>query len=369
MPTSARFTSTVSPGSSTIGSDLAGGGGTSGLGGGAAGLMVADSTGSGASGQIDTDAASPGSFPPSFVGMIQKLLEEQPAQIFLDSNGALTITRAQSEGVVRLSPYRPDHYSILSSRLSKETATIHADGPRSVEKEHAHQKRDSALERQLVNFEKDYADGKIKGTKNLCRRIKAVYRAPPEALRHVLNVLEEKGWRVCHCNHQADRCIARHVKDATELENVRVITKDSDSVVYEVSTSITLPVGNQWKIFQKQDLMDQHQLPTPAHLLLLGILTTNDYTDGVPFYGLVSSADIVRTFELEALEELNDQERLQRFKHHITHYSNIVHDNATKVMGTAVRSRTRRRERNPNAAQAPKADEKDVRGSRGLSAS
>ncbi|KAF9082446.1 hypothetical protein BGX23_012456 [Mortierella sp. AD031] len=311
MPTSARFTSTVSPGSSTIGSDLAGGGGTSGLGGGAAGLMVADSTGSGASGQIDTDAASPGSFPPSFVGMIQKLLEEQPAQIFLDSNGALTITRAQSEGVVRLSPYRPDHYSILSSRLSKETATIHADGPRSVEKEHAHQKRDSALERQLVNFEKDYADGKIKGTKNLCRRIKAVYRAPPEALRHVLNVLEEKGWRVCHCNHQADRCIARHVKDATELENVRVITKDSDSVVYEVSTSITLPV----------------------------------------------------------LEELNDQERLQRFKHHITHYSNIVHDNATKVMGTAVRSRTRRRERNPNAAQAPKADEKDVRGSRGLSAS
>ncbi|KAF9082320.1 hypothetical protein BGX29_003945 [Mortierella sp. GBA35] len=338
MPTSARFTSTVSPVSSTIGSDLAGGGGTSGLGGGAAGLMVADSTGSGASGQIDTDAASPGSFPPSFVGMIQKLLEEQPAQIFLDSNGALTITRAQSEGV----DYRHiglTIHNILSSRLSKETATIHADGPRSVEKEHAHQKRDSALERQLEKFEKDYAEGKIKGTKNLCRRIKAVYRAPPEALRHVLNILEEKDWRVCHCNHQADRCIARHVKDATELENVRVITKDSDSVVYEVSTSITLPVGNQWKTFQKQDLMDNTNSPPRP------------------------------TFFFSVLEKLNDQERLQTFKHHITHYSNIVHDNATKVMGTAVRSRTRRRERNPNAAQAPKADEKDVRGSRGLSAS
>jgi hypothetical protein len=61
-------------------------------------------------------------------------------------------------------------------------------------------------------------------------------------------------------------------------EDVRIITKDSDLLVYEVSTSITLPVGKEWKTFRKQDLLDQYDLPTPAHLLLLGILTTNNYT-------------------------------------------------------------------------------------------
>ncbi|KAF8932757.1 hypothetical protein BGZ58_006835 [Dissophora ornata] len=176
---SARLTSVVPQvhqGSSTIEPDLADGGGTSSLGGGRADWMVADSTGSGTSGQDDIDTASPGSFSPSFIGMIQELLQEQPTQIFLDSNGALTTTHAQSKG-----------------RLSKESTTIHADGPQPVEKERAHQKRDSALEKQSEKLGKDYADGKIKGTKNLYRRIKFVYRAPPEALRHVLDVLMEEG--------------------------------------------------------------------------------------------------------------------------------------------------------------------------------
>ncbi|KAF8932756.1 hypothetical protein EDD21DRAFT_405931 [Dissophora ornata] len=153
----------------------------------------------------------------------------------------------------------------------------------------------------------------------------------------------------------------RPIAGDAELENVRVITKDSDLAVYEVSTSITLPVGNQWKTFQKQDLLYRHQLPTPAHHLLLGILTTNDYTGGAPFYGLVSDADIVRKFELEGLEELNDQERLERFKHYVAHYLKIVHDNAAKVIETAVRSRAERLKQNPNPTRSSKADEKDSR--------
>ncbi|KAF8923191.1 hypothetical protein BGZ47_004966, partial [Haplosporangium gracile] len=146
---------------------------------------------------------------------------------------------------------------------------IHIDGLRSVEKEHAHQKRDGDLTKRMEKLKKDYGDGKIQGTKQLYRRLKSVYRAPPEAARQVLNALTNLGWTICHCPYQADCCIAHCLKNAVKLEDVRIITKDSDLMVYEASTSITLPVGSQWKTFQKQDLMDKYQLPTPAHLLLL----------------------------------------------------------------------------------------------------
>ncbi|KAF9150766.1 hypothetical protein BG015_007416 [Linnemannia schmuckeri] len=256
-----RSTSTVSLGMSTIGSDLIGSSSISGLSGGKAGSMVTDSTSSGALGQNDADAASP-----SVVEIIQKLPQDQLAQIFLDINDAITITRAQNGGV----DYR--HISlaihdILIKKVSTERTTSHADGPRSAEKEHAHQKRDSNLSKQLAKFE-NYDEGKIRRTKQLYCRLKSAYRAPTDA-------------------------------GVVELEDTRIITKDSNLLVYETSTSINLPVGYHWKTFKKQDLMDQHQLPTSVHLLLLGILITNDYTNGVPFYGLMLNAGIVRTFDLE----------------------------------------------------------------------
>ncbi|KAF8945772.1 hypothetical protein BGZ47_001972 [Haplosporangium gracile] len=76
--------------------------------------------------------------------------------------------------------------------------------------------------------------------------------------------------------------------------------------------------------------MDRQQLATPAHFLL-GIFITNDYTDGVPFYGLLSNAEIVQTFALDGLEGLNDQKRLRRLRQHVIQFLNTVHDNANEV--------------------------------------
>ena len=218
--------------------------------------------------------------------------------------------------------------------VSKGHTTIHVDGPRSLEKEHAHQKRDDALTKRMRKLKKDYDEGKIKGTKKLYRRLKSVYRAPPVAAIQVLNALTNLGWTICPCPHQADCCIARCLNNAVKPEDVRVITKDSDLLVYEASTSITLPVGSQWKTFQKKDLLDRHQLPTPAHLLLLGILTTNDYTDGVPFYGLASNAEIVRTFALDGFGGLSDQGRFRRFRQHVIQYLEVVHNKAKEIQDT-----------------------------------
>ncbi|KAF9939089.1 hypothetical protein BGZ70_006488, partial [Mortierella alpina] len=162
---------------------------------------------------------------------------------------------------------------------------------------------------QVQKLEKDCAEGRIKGTKRLYRRIKSLYRAPPEALQHILEALEKEGWAVCRCAHQADTCIARCIENAADPDDVRVITKDSDLIVYRAATSITLAVGNDWKTFAKEDLLGKLNLPTPDHLLLLCSLTTNDYTDGVPYYGLVSNADLIRSFELDDLSQLDDQAR------------------------------------------------------------
>ncbi|KAF9111827.1 hypothetical protein BGX30_007460, partial [Mortierella sp. GBA39] len=279
-------------------------------------------------------AIPPGSVPTNLMTQVQHLLQGGPAQIFLGSNGALTTTRSENKGIDYGHIGEVIH-DILMKKVSQGRTTIHADGPRSVEKEHAHQKRDRNLTARMGKLKKDYDEGKIKGTKRLYRRLKSVYRAPPDAAKQVLDALQTLGWTICCCPHQADCCIARCLKNAVKPEDVRIITKDSDLFVYEVSTSITIPVGSQWKTFQKQDLMDRHQLPTPAHLLLLGILTTNDYTDGVPYYGLVSNADIVRTLTLDGLDGLNDQERLRQFKHHVIQYLKIVYKNAEEVQEIA----------------------------------
>jgi hypothetical protein len=134
--------------------------------------------------------------------------------------------------------------------------TIHADGARSVEKTHAHQKRDLDLQKWMDKPQTDYDAQKIKETKQLYRRLKSVYRAPPEAATHVLDALKQLGWSVCFCPHQADNCIARCLKMADNPEDVRIIAKDSDLLVYEVSTSITLPVAKEWKTFRKRDQLD-----------------------------------------------------------------------------------------------------------------
>jgi hypothetical protein len=46
--------------------------------------------------------------------------------------------------------------------------------------------------------------------------------------------------------------------------------------------------------------------------------STNGYTDGVPFYGLVSNAIIIRTFNLDDLTGFDNQDPLQRFSVHAT---------------------------------------------------
>ncbi|KAF9904744.1 hypothetical protein EC991_002381 [Linnemannia zychae] len=127
-------------------------------------------------------------------------------------------------------------------------------------------------------------------------------------------------------------------------------------MVYEATTSITLPAGGQWKTLRKQNLLDKYNLPTPAHLLL-GILTSNDHTDGVPSYALVSNAEIVRSSSLNELQGLNDQGRLQKITQYFRLYLDAVHDNAKDLQKLAEKSLMDRVKR---GGQDRKAQAKDL---------
>ncbi|KAK3843963.1 MAG: hypothetical protein J3R72DRAFT_419837 [Linnemannia gamsii] len=129
-----------------------------------------------------------GSSSSTLIEDMQRLLETQPSQIRFDESGSLTTTCAQEQTLdFRLVGVAVE--KILSSRLSKSTTVLHMDGLRSVEKESAHDKRDQKLSMQLETLERDYADGKLHNKRQLYKRLKASYRAPPEALSAVLEVL------------------------------------------------------------------------------------------------------------------------------------------------------------------------------------
>ncbi|KAF8907234.1 hypothetical protein BGZ58_006214, partial [Dissophora ornata] len=181
--------------------------------------------------------------------------------------------------------------NLLSSRLSKVHTIIHVDGPRSLEKEAEHKRRDECLQKSLDKLTPTATKDKLEsglGLKAVYRICRSAYRLPPEALEQVLGVMENSGWRVCRCVHQSDLCIASHVRRAPDRSAIRVVTHDSDLLAYEDICSITIPAGisREWTTYYKDELLIELDLPSPAHLVLVSIVTGNDYTRGVPYYGL-----------------------------------------------------------------------------------
>ncbi|KAG0291452.1 hypothetical protein BGZ96_005177 [Linnemannia gamsii] len=132
------------------------------------------------------------------------------------------------------------------------------------------------------------------GLKAVYRMCRSAYRSPPEALEQVLEALENCGWKICRCAHQADCCIASHVGRAPDKSVIRVVTNDSDLLAFEDINSITIPAGSgDWKTYFKDKLLDKLDLPSLDHLLLVSVVTGNDYTRGAPYYGLASNAAII----------------------------------------------------------------------------
>ncbi|KAF9975922.1 hypothetical protein BGZ75_000360, partial [Mortierella antarctica] len=71
-----------------------------------------------------------------------------------------------------------------------------------------------------------------------------------------------------------------------------------------------MPMGKQHILttFTKAELLRELDLPSETHLLLAGLVTSNDYVRNIPYFGLGRNCDIVREMDLDGIEPLGPVE-------------------------------------------------------------
>ncbi|KAK3820792.1 MAG: hypothetical protein J3R72DRAFT_459524 [Linnemannia gamsii] len=263
----------------------------------------------------------------SLAESIEELLRQEPKEIYIDLDGHPSVTPQQREDKEYFGHIGLVLDNLLSSRLSKVNTIIHVDGPRSLENEAEHKRRDERLQNTLDKLTPTATKDKLEsgsGLKAVYRICRSAYRLPPEALEQVLGVMEDSGWRVCRCEHQSDLCIATHVRRAPDKSDIRVVTHDSDLLAFEDIHSITIPASRDWTTYYKDELLVKLDLPSPTHLVFVSIITGNDYTRGVSYYGLASNTAIIRHFDLGGLGAMTGQDRVEGFQKLVGDYLDVT---------------------------------------------
>ncbi|KAK3838113.1 MAG: hypothetical protein J3R72DRAFT_448904 [Linnemannia gamsii] len=279
---------------------------------------------------------------------IEELLLQEPKEIYIDLDGHPSVTSQQREDKEYFGHIGLVLDNLFSSRFSKVSTIIHVDGPRSLEREAEHKRRDERLQNTLDKLTPTATKDKLEsgsGLKAVYRICRSAYRLPPEALEQVLGVMEDSGWRVCRCAHQSDLCIATHVRRAPDKSDIRVVTHDSDLLAFEDIHSITIPASRDWTTYYKDELLVKLDLPPPTHLVFVSIITGNDYTRGVSYYGLASNTAIIRHFDLGGLGAMTGQDRVEGLQKLVGDYLDVVKAKAEDTRRSAGQRQQQRRQR------------------------
>ncbi|KAK3844974.1 MAG: hypothetical protein J3R72DRAFT_436641 [Linnemannia gamsii] len=284
----------------------------------------------------------------SLAESIEELLLQEPKEIYIDLDGHPSVTPQQREDKEYFGHVGLVLDNLLSSRLSKVNTIIHVDGPRSLDKEAEHKRRDERLQNTLDKLTPTATKDKLEsgsGLKAVYRICRSAYRLPPEALEQVLGVMEDSGWRVCRCEHQSDMCIATHVRRAPDKSDIRIVTHNSDLLAFEDIHSITIPASRDWTTYYKDELLVKLHLPSPTHLVFVSVITGNDYTRGVSYYGLASNTAIIRHFDLGGLGAMTGQDRVEGFQKLVGDYLDVVKAKAEDARRSAGQRQQQRRQR------------------------
>jgi 5'-3' exonuclease len=133
------------------------------------------------------------------------------------------------------------------------------------------------------------------------RKAKNVYRPPLGIIGEIIaELILTYGCNVCFCSYQADTCITRCCAQAAHPEDLYVVSGDSDMITFKSIPRFIYPLGKlrEMTVIEKADLLRVMELPSDNHLLLAAIVAGNDYTSGVPYYGLSRSCDIIQSMDL-----------------------------------------------------------------------
>ncbi|KAF9950829.1 hypothetical protein BGZ70_001218 [Mortierella alpina] len=236
---------------------------------------------------------------------IQLIVDDHaPEEVFICHEKAIATTGYRSVGHLL--------HRVLGKCLEQETTVIHVDGDVSEQKRNERQSRAASLTQQLQDIRDTVDVPSIKNRKQIYRRCRNAYRVPRKLLEEeILQVLEDKGWTIHRCPFQADTCIANCFQVAQEQDSIRIVTRDSDLMLYEGIPSIIMPIGKDHALttFSKEDLLSKLDLPSEKHLVLAGIVTSNDYVKNIKHLGLLRNCEIVREMNLANLEPIGAVER------------------------------------------------------------
>ncbi|KAF9542588.1 hypothetical protein EC957_001795 [Mortierella hygrophila] len=201
-----------------------------------------------------------------------------------------------------------------------ESTILHWDGLPSLQKQREHQRRQDRQVKDMDVLRSTVTQARIVGgsrRKAAYKKAKNVYRPPLGVIGEIIaELILTYGCNVCFCSYQADTCIARHCAQAINLEDLFVVSGDSDMITFKSIPRLIYPLGKhrEMTVIDKADLLRVLELPSDNHLLLAAIVAGNDYTRGVPYYGLGRSL-YVQEYLVRVQREILARKRTRKNRH------------------------------------------------------
>ncbi|CAO3572538.1 unnamed protein product [Mortierella alpina] len=136
------------------------------------------------------------------------------------------------------------------------------------------------------------------------KKAKSIVHVPRAALTTICQLLTNLGWNIHNCAFESDLCIAQSCQTAL-LD--WALSNDSDLFVYPSVQNLVRPVWgqrNKFQLFVKQTVLRHLQLDN-LQMLLIGIVTHNDYNEQFDNYGIGTNMEIAKQLGLQGLIPAN----------------------------------------------------------------
>ncbi|KAF9560174.1 hypothetical protein EC968_006282 [Mortierella alpina] len=235
-----------------------------------------------------------------------------------------TVTTAPAPAAAPIPPYlfiaRALDQKLSRIGLSKATTRLHFDGARSSEKQHEHQRRQSATAKQMAALDKFFVDGqqiplRKPNIEAVGRAAKNVIHIPQAVRRAIAGHMQNLGWIVHHYPFESDPCIARMCAPTSY-----VLSNDSDLIVYRNIEFVVRQVWgekNKFQLFRRSQMLAQYQM-TSDEWLLLGIVTNNDYNIHFEGNGISTNREIIRDLKSRLRGNGNMTSKVQTYIREVT---------------------------------------------------
>ncbi|KAG9065458.1 hypothetical protein KI688_002785 [Linnemannia hyalina] len=185
-----------------------------------------------------------------------------------------------------------------------ESVTLHFDGEPSIQKQAEHRARDDKLRKGTDALHQAIEQARVVGgsrRKAAYKRCRNLYKPTTVIQGEVIAELIKKyDCHVCLCRFQSDTCIAKLCAQSLNPQDIIVVSGDSDLICFGAVPRVLYPIGKsrELTLFEKDAILEVLDLPSERHLLLAAVVTGNDYTRGVPYFGIKKICEIIREMEL-----------------------------------------------------------------------